>query len=134
MQKSRLVMTLCMSILLITAFACSNQPAADKQEGKQIHKPGEKHEHKGEGEEAGPRLTIQDTYDTVRKGVRLILAYDSASSTFTGTVENVTKKTIKSVRVEVHLSNRVELGPTKPIDLAPGKKEKVKLSAAGQTF
>ena len=51
-----------------------------------------------------------------------------------GTVENVTEKTISRVRVEVHLSNGNELGPTEPIDLAPGKKVDVKLSAEGQSF
>jgi hypothetical protein len=122
MQISRLFMAMLMSILLITSFACKSKPA-DRE-----------HEVISEGEEVGPRLAINDTYDTVRKGVRLILAYDSTSSSFIGTVENVTSKTIKSVRVEVHLSNGIELGPTKQIDLASGNKENVKLSAKGQSF
>ena len=88
----------------------------------------------GEGEESGTRLSTNATYDTERKGVRLILKYDNTSSSFIGTVENVTSETIQSVRVEVHLSNGVELGPTKPINLVSGKKENVKLSAKGQSF
>ncbi|MBC8230706.1 hypothetical protein H8E77_14245 [bacterium] len=91
-------------------------------------------EYGGEGEESGVRLAINETYNTVRKGVQLILAYDSNASSFTGTVENVTNETVPSVRVEVHLSNGKELGPTAPIDLAPGKKSKVNLSAVGQSF
>ncbi len=91
-------------------------------------------EHSGEGEESGQTFTLNETYDKVRRGVRLILAYDTASSSFIGTVENVTNKTIRSVRVEVHLSNGTELGPTRRINLAPGKKASVKLSAAGQSF
>jgi len=91
-------------------------------------------EHSGEGEESGQAFTLNETYNKARRGVRLILAYDKASSSFIGTVENVTNRTIRSVRVEVHLSNGTELGPTRPIDLSPGKKASVKLSAPGQSF
>jgi len=95
---------------------------------------GEKGEHAGEGEETGPRISKDGTHDEVRKGVRLILSFDNESSSFTGTVENITEKTVSRVRVEVHLSNGTELGPTEPIDLAPGKKVDVELSAKGQSF
>ncbi len=95
---------------------------------------GERGEHAGEGEETGPRISIDGTHNEDRKGVRLILSFDNESSSFIGTVENVTEKTVSRVRVEVHLSNGVELGPTKPINLAPGKKVDVKLSAEGQSF
>ena len=122
MKKSKLFMAMLMSILLMTSFACKNKPADSEQEGQ------------SEGEEAGPRLANNETYDTVRNGVRLILAYDSPSSCFIGTVENVTSETIKSVRVEVHLSNGIELGPTKRIDLESGNHDHVKLSAEGQSF
>jgi len=115
-------MVMLMSILLVTSIACKNKPAESELEGK------------SEGEEAGLRLAFDETYDTVRNGVRLILAYDGTSSSFIGTVENVTDETIKSVRAEVHLSNGIELGPTKPIDLASGNKENVVLSATGQSF
>ena len=99
---------------------------------------GEGGEHaeggEGEGEEAGPRIPIDGTHDEVRKGSRLILSFDKESSSFLGTVENLTEETLTRVRIEVHLSNGTELGPTEPIDLAPGKKADVKLSAEGQTF
>ncbi len=92
------------------------------------------HTHEGEGEESGPQIGLDGTHNEVRKGVRLILSFDSGSSSFVGTVENVSEKTVPKVRVEVHLSNGKELGPTKPVNLAPGKKIKVKLSAVDQTF
>lgn len=92
------------------------------------------HTHGEEGEEAGPQMGVDSTYDEVRNGVRLVLSFDSESSAFFGTVENVTGKTISRVRVEVHLSNGAELGPTEPVDLAPGKKIEVMLSAEGQSF
>lgn len=99
---------------------------------------GEGGEHaeggEGEGEEAGPRISMDGTHDEVRKGSRLILSFDKESSSFIGTVENLTEETLTRVRIEVHLSNGTELGPTEPIDLAPGKKVEVKLSAEGQTF
>ena len=64
-----------------------------------------------DSEESGTTLTLTERYDTVRKGARLILVYDADSNTFTGTVENTTSGTLQQVRVEVHLSNGVELGP-----------------------
>ena len=105
-----------------------------QEEGHGEH-PGEEHkENTGEGEETGPRISKDGTYDEVRKGVRLILSFDSESSSFMGTVENVTEKIVSKVRIEVHLSNGLELGPTEPIDLVPGKKTDIKLSAERQTF
>jgi hypothetical protein len=97
---------------------------------------GESHEEgPGEGEEAGPRLAVDATHDEVRNGVRLILAYDSASAEFAGTVENVSDEPVPSVRVEVHLSGGPELGPTPRIDLlAPGQKADVNLPDEGQSF
>ncbi len=92
-------------------------------------------DHHGEaGEESGIELALNDTYDHTRNGARLILAYDAKSNSFIGTVENTTDKTLDQVRVEVHLSNGKELGPTTPADLEPGKKMDVKLAAATKDF
>jgi len=116
MKKSSFLTVTLACILLIMPLACRNTPNDD------------------EGEELGVRIAIDETYDAVRSGVRLILTYDSSSSAFVGTVENVIDKTASGVRVEVHLSNGTELGPTERNDLAPGEKIAVKLSAEGQDF
>ncbi len=87
-----------------------------------------------DGEESGTRYTLDETFATVRNGVRLVMSWDAAANAFSGTVENTTTATIQAVRVEVHLSNGVELGPTTPGDLAPGETRAVQLSAAGQDF
>ena len=88
----------------------------------------------GAGEEGGSALTLDETFDTVRKGARLIMGYDRAAQAFIGTVENTTNATLQQVRVEIHLSNGVELGPTTPRDLAAGEAMPVRLDAAGQSF
>ena len=85
-------------------------------------------------EESHRPLSVTERCDMVRGGVRLILAYDSESSRFVGTVENTTKTVLARVRVEVLLSNGVELGPTKPADLAPGAKRRVALDATAEEF
>lgn len=90
--------------------------------------------HGEEGEESGKRFTKKEVCKEERKGTKLLLKYDAAALAFTGTVENVSTKVIKKVRVEVHLSNGVELGPTKKVDLVPGEKVDIKLSAKGQEF
>jgi len=91
-------------------------------------------EHGEEGEESGTELALNQTYDKVRNGVRLILAYDTQTNSFIGTVENTTDKTLKRVRVEVHLSNGIELGPTTPVDLDPDERRAVKLTATSKDF
>ena len=81
-----------------------------------------------------PSLRGDEAYDEVRAGTRLILSYDSAANAFTGTVENTTEATLSRVRVEVHLSNGTELGPTTPVDLAPGQAVDVTLEATKEPF
>jgi hypothetical protein len=150
MPKLRFFTIICMGLLLVFVYGCnkgSNETeaaeantleqeqvgqAGESEEGE--HAGEERGEHAGEAEESGPRIAKDGTHDEVRKGVRLILSFDNESSSFIGTVENVTEKTVSRVRVEIHLSNGTELGPTIPIDLAPGKKVDVGLSAEGQSF
>ena len=88
---------------------------------------GEHGAEEGEGEESGTLLTLDQTYDAVRNGARLFLRYDAVADAFVGTVQNVTDASLSMVRVEVHLSNGTELGPTKPVDLGPGETIPVKL-------
>lgn len=85
-------------------------------------------------EESGQQFTKDETYDKIRNGARLILSYDPKTNAFTGTVENTTSQTLSRVRVEVHLSNGTELGPTTPKDLKAGEKMDVTLDAQGENF
>lgn len=85
-------------------------------------------------EESGTQYTLSETFDHVRAGARLVLSYDSAGNAFTGKVENTTSDKLDRVRVEVHLSNGNELGPTTPVDLAPGQTVEVTLQAPSQPF
>lgn len=77
---------------------------------------------------------LTDTYDGVLAGVRLVISYDAQSESFVGTIENTTNNTVTRVRLEVHLSNGVELGPTTPSDYAPGEVRDITLPATGETF
>ena len=64
----------------------------------------------------------------------MILSYDAAANAFTGTVENTTESKLSQVRVEVHLTNGIELGPTTPVDLAAGEMAEVMLRGSSQSF
>ena len=88
----------------------------------------------GDGEESGTQFALGETFDEVRAGARLVLSYDSSANAFAGTVENTTADTLRRLRVEVHLSNGIELGPTTPVDLAPGQTSEVTLPATSQPF
>jgi ribosomal protein L19 len=109
----------------------------EKREGHGSRERGE-HAREGgskeKGEESGTQYSIKQKYDQVRNGARLILSYDKKSNSFKGVVINTTKKTLERVRVEVHLSNGTELGPTKPGNLKPGQKRNITLKATKKPF
>ena len=85
-------------------------------------------------EESGTELALDESYDKVRNGARLRLSYDAESNIFIGSVENTTGNILKQVRVEVHLSNGTELGPTTPADLNPGERIEIRLEATNEDF
>ena len=85
-------------------------------------------------EEGGNALALDETFDMVRAGARLIMSYDAAANAFVGSVANTTDATLTRVRIEVHLSNGIELGPTTPTDLAPGEVMDIVLPASTQSF
>lgn len=97
-------------------------------------------ERGGEVTEAGGEndtavaLTPGQTYDVTRNGARLVLAYDPATNRFDGTVTNTTNSVLTRARVEIHLSNGTELGPTTPTDLAPGQTIRISLPATQAPF
>ncbi len=114
--------------------ACGSDAYANSGGASAIQEVGAGGAESGLGEESGSRLALTDTFDQVRAGARLVMAYDPASNTFVGAVENVTTDVLDRVRVEVHLSNGVELGPTTPLDLAPGDIVDVRLPATATPF
>ena len=107
------------ALLALGVLGCSGSPTEPS---------GEEHGPEGQGGESGESGTqyaIAETATEVRAGVRLIISYNSTQQVFSGTVENTTNATVTQVRVEVHLSNGVELGPTPRVDLAPGETKPV---------
>jgi len=104
---------------LVVIIGCSQTSEQSKDDGD---------------EESGTELALNETYDKVRNGARLILNYNSQDNSFIGTVENTTDETLKQVRVEVHLSNGKELGPTPASDLKPGEKRSIQLKATSTDF
>ena len=62
------------------------------------------------------------------------MSFDAERARSTGTVTNETSTTAPSVRLEVHLSNGEELGPTPRSGLAAGASREDELEGAGQQF
>jgi len=89
-------------------------------------------------EESSVRYGLNDTYNNVRNGARLIIAYDAATDAFTGNVTNTTNAILTQVRVEVHLYDGTvtvdELGPTPNVDLQPGESHAITLLVGDQSF
>ena len=141
-----LISILVVLTLIFTLVACTNseesgERAESSESGEQSGQSESGEQSGGEepvsdegGEESVTQYGLTDTYDVVRSGARLIVSYDDSWNTFRGTVENTTTETLTSVRVEIHLSNDVELGPSTPVDLAPGQMAEITLPATKQRF
>ena len=85
-------------------------------------------------EEYGNQLKINETFEQEINGLHVIINYHAPTSSFIGVVENTTNTNILGVKVEIYLSNAVELGPTRAIDLAPGEMKNIALLAYWQDF
>ena len=150
-QRTLITFTLGLAIVLVGG--CPNESGLDESQGSHSHAENggehdhehgerergehdaEAEEHRGEaGEESGTELSLDAVYNETRNGAHLVLAYDQENNAFKGAVVNTSDKTLERVRVEVHLSNGRELGPTAPADLAPGEKRDVTLVATSKDF
>ncbi len=125
-------------VVHMEVFDCGGPGPVPHAGGEGAEGPGgEGHGPGGEGgseEGSGATLALDETFDAVRGGARLILNYDAPSNSFIGTVENTTGNVLSNVRIEVHLSNGTELGPTTPVDMAPGEVMAVNLPATQASF
>ena len=128
-----------LTVFVLALAACNSKPKAENAtEAEKLEAAKGLHEAdmhgEGEGEEDGTMLALDEVYDVVKKGTHLILKYDVEAKAFLGTVENVSEEMLTRVRVEVHLSNGKELGPTVQADLEPGEKRKVELVVGDEVF
>ncbi len=121
-------------VIHLEVFDCAGPGPVPHTGGEGAEGSGGEGPESGGEEASAAQLTPDQTFDMVRSGVRLILSYDAASNAFTGTVENTTNNVLTRVRIEVHLSNGAELGPTTPIDLAPGQMAPVNLPSTTAPF
>ena len=88
----------------------------------------------GEKGESGTQFSSADTAKEIRSGVELVMNYDGSRGVFTGMVTSMTNATVTKVRVEIHLSNGVELGPAPNVDLVAGETKSVELDASNQSY
>ena len=120
----------------------AGRPASGEgREGRGEHAGEEgRGEHAGReggegGEEGGAylaKLTRQD--EVFANGARLVLEFNPSTQVFAGSVTNTMAGTLSQVRVEIHLDNGTELGPTKRIDVGPGQTVPVELGTFGEEF
>ena len=118
LKIKRSTLFIIIAILAVVLSACANDGSVVKSSE----------------EETGTEYGLNEGYNEIRNGARLVLIYDRQCNSFNGFVENTTDNIIKQVRVEVHLSNGVELGQTTPTDLNPGESMDVSLSATNKDF
>ena len=124
-------------VLLSVGFvACSESPTVPEAHGPESgsESGSEGSSESGEPGESGTQYGLADTARETRSGIDLVMSYDAAAQAFTGTVTNTTAAAVANVRVEIHLSNGVELGPTDQVTLSAGQTNPVELAASGQSF
>lgn len=124
-----------LGLVLVLFMSCCHRNPANETAGETVEPTGEVSETgNAAGEESGRQYGLEDTCRVVRKGVQLMLWYDKDGNRFSGIVSNVSDHEMERVRVEVHLSNGTELGPTLPQNLEPGAKIMVDLPAKVSDF
>ena len=127
MRNLKLVLfAVCMAVALAIGGCGEGLEGSGEHGGRQESADGD--------EESGTQYGLNDEFEQIRSGARLMLSYDQSTNAFTGIVENTTGSTLGQVRVEVHLSNGIELGPTTPINLGPAEMVPVELPAGNQSF
>ncbi len=84
--------------------------------------------------ESGTRWNADETATDSRRGVDLTISYNASAQRFDGSVTNTNASAVTDVRVEIHLSNGTELGPTPRVGLVADETKSVTLDASGQSF
>ncbi len=135
MRNFQLLMALALVINILVGCDSMAETGECGEGGESGESGSGEHGESGSGEpgESGTQYSLTETAKDVRNGVELVIKYDSSSKEFVGTVTNTTNATVSMVRVEIHLSNCVELGPTPNVDLAPGEAKTVTLDARSQS-
>ena len=127
-------------LLSVGLVACSESPTVPEAHGPEsgsesgTESGSEGSSGSGEPGESGTQYGLADTARETRSGIDLVMSYDAAAQAFTGAVTNTTAAAVANVRVEIHLSNGVELGPTDRVTLSAGQTNPVELAASGQSF
>ena len=119
------------------AYPAGPRPSlrASAEDGEGRAERGERGTAAQDDEEASsylPKMTKQDK--VFANGARLVLQFNPRTQVFVGSVTNTTSSTLSQVRVEIHLDNGTELGPTKRTDVRPGQTIPVELGAFGNSF
>ena len=144
-KRMLLMAMLCafMAVAAVIVFADNGEGGGSEHGagGKSGSEAGGEHGAGGEGggeasgEEGGTRLPPDAVFGQERRGSVLILGYVPEAGGFVGVVGNISNATLQQVRVEVHLFGpSIELGPTTPVDLAPGQWIPVWLPDEGNRF
>ena len=107
-----------MPVFLILALAACDNFRSPTEAGEGAEGSG--HSESGEGGdggggelgESGNRYDVGATAYESRQGVDLVMSHYGPGDRFEGTISNTASRPISNVRVEIHLSNGTELGPT----------------------
>ena len=98
------------------------------------HEEADGDEHGEEGEESGVYIARTASWSETRNDSWLQLSFNSASNSFVGRVSNTGNEPLCDVRVEVHLSTGIELGPTERTGVPYGGSINVTLPSGGEEF
>ncbi len=117
-------------LLLVFAlgFTACNNNAESKKKGES-QAVSEKVESAWDLVDVEAQLLPTDVYDDTISGVHVMVKYMLDDKYFYGSLENVGDELVKGIKVGMHLSNGMDLGPTHGLDLVPGKAGSVVIDA-----
>lgn len=125
-----------LALLAISLISCKHAGKEHTHEESETAEHSTVHEkdHEEGADDEEQMLGITETFDAVKNGLRLLLAYNPESEQFEGNLINTTDEIIENARVEVQLSNGMEIGPTESLNLEAGQRVPIHLDAIGQIF
>lgn len=142
-EMKKLSILTVVTMLVFAATGCSNDEAGhshgedgDHTHGEASHSESAKEMHNNEHDEEAAQTSFakQDTLTKTSRGVRLMLHFDEATGTFTGSVDNTTEEALCGIAVQASSENGTKFGATEPTDLQAGQSTNVTIEADNTNF
>lgn len=127
MKRTCRLFTLLLLVCVLGFTACNNN--AGSKEDVESQAISENEESAWDLVDLEAQLLKTDVYDDTISGVHVMVKYMLDDKYFYGSLENVGDEHVVGLKLGMHLSNGMDLGPSHGADLEPGKAGSVVIDA-----